>query len=94
MSSHAACLLHGGHVYLLIRHILLRPSVIGMTEANLIMMQAAILLVFMAIATAAAVLAGQHEEESSPQGHRAWVRAIAYRLFTMVVAVEMAAGSL
>jgi hypothetical protein len=93
MSSHAACLLHGGHVYLLIRHILLRPSVIGMTEANLIM-QAAILLVFMAIATAAAVLAVQHEEESSPQGHRAWVRAIAYRLFTMVVAVEMAAGSL
>ena len=57
-------------------------------------MQAAILLIFLAIVTAAAVLAARHEEGSSIQGRSAWVRAIAYWLLTIVVAFEMAAGSL
>lgn len=50
--------------------------------------------VLMVIAIVAAVLAAKHEEAGAPQSRRAWVLTIAYWVFTMPVAFEMAAGGI
>jgi hypothetical protein len=59
-------------------------------------MEAAVLMIFMAIAAAAGVVAMRREEEQdfTPQTRKAWARAIAYWVFTIPVAFEMAAGGL
>jgi DoxX-like protein len=57
-------------------------------------MTAAILIVFVVIATVAAILAAGHEEDVVAQGRVAWAHAIAYWLLTLLVAFEMAAGAL
>ena len=54
-------------------------------------MSAAILIV---IATATAIYAARQEGDPAPQNRAAWARLIAYRLLTIVVAFEMAAGAL
>ena len=51
--------------------------------------------VILIVATAvAAILASRHEEDIAPRGRVAWMRTIAYWLFTLLIAFEMAAGSL
>ncbi len=51
--------------------------------------------VILIVATAvAAILVSRHEEDTAPRGRVAWMRTIAYWLFTLLVAFEMAAGSL
>jgi DoxX-like family len=52
------------------------------------------LLIFIVVATSAALFAARREEDGPPQGRTAWARAIAYWLFTILVAFEMAAGAL
>lgn len=54
-------------------------------------MSTAILVVF---ATVTGVLAGRLEGDAAPQTRVAWARLIAYWLFTVAVAFEMAAGAL
>lgn len=54
-------------------------------------MTAALVILMMAAGTIAGVLAGRHED-GPPQGRKAWARTIAYWLFTVVVAFELAAG--
>lgn len=56
-------------------------------------MEAAALIIFVAVATVAAILASRHEEDAAPEGRVAWARAIAYWLLTLLVAFEMAAGA-
>ena len=51
-------------------------------------------LIFILVATSAALFAAWREEDGPPQGRTAWVRAIGYWLFTILVAFEMAAGAL
>ncbi|HEY3989571.1 MAG TPA: DoxX family protein [Acidobacteriaceae bacterium] len=46
------------------------------------------------IASIAAVLAARHEEAAAPRTRTAWICVIAYWLFTIVLAFEMAAGAL
>jgi len=55
-------------------------------------MQTGLLMAFIAIAAAVAVLAARQEESAAPQGRMAWARAIAYWVLTLFVAFEMAAG--
>ena len=46
------------------------------------------------LATIAPVFAARREGDAPPQGRVAWTLAVAYWLFTIVVAFEMAAGGL
>jgi hypothetical protein len=57
-------------------------------------MKAAVVVVFIAIVTVAAVLAARHEGDATPRTRGARAREIAFWLFTIVAAFEMAAGSL
>ena len=59
-------------------------------------MKAAILTLFMVVATVAGVFAIRQEQNpnSMPRTRAAWIRAIAYWAFTIPVAFEMAAGGL
>ncbi|GGA75034.1 hypothetical protein GCM10011507_28040 [Edaphobacter acidisoli] len=57
-------------------------------------MNAAITIILIAAATVAALLTSRHEEDGSPQGRTAWLRATVYWLSTILVAFEMAAGGL
>lgn len=56
-------------------------------------MKVAIFIALLAVASTAAVLAARYEEDGAPRTRTAWARAIAYSLFTVVVAFEMAAGA-
>jgi hypothetical protein len=57
-------------------------------------MAIAVSIALIAISTVAAVLAARYEEDAAPRGRAAGARTIAYWLFTLVVAFEMAAGGL
>ena len=57
-------------------------------------MTAAILIALIAIMTTAGVFATRQEEDAPPQGRKAWMLTTAYWLITLLVAFEMAAGSL
>lgn len=54
----------------------------------------AALVILILLATMAAVFAEKHEEDALPRGRRAWIRVIAYWVFTLLIAYEMAAGAL
>lgn len=57
-------------------------------------MSSAMLIALIIVATTAGVLTARREEEAPPQGRGALVRSIAYWLFTVIVAFELAAGAL
>lgn len=57
-------------------------------------MAAGMVVILIVIVTIAVVFAARYEEDPAPQGPMAWIRTIAYWLFTAVVAFEMAAGGL
>lgn len=52
-----------------------------------------LVIILIAIAAIAGILTAPFEEAASPQGRRALIRSIAYWLFTVLVAFELAAGS-
>jgi hypothetical protein len=57
-------------------------------------MAAVLVIVMIAIATMTGVLTARLEEAAAPQGGGALIRSIAYWLFTVLVAFELAAGAL
>jgi DoxX-like family len=57
-------------------------------------MAALLVIVLIAIATIAGVLTARLEETAPPQGRGALIRSMAYWLFTVLVAFELAAGAL
>jgi hypothetical protein len=57
-------------------------------------MATALVVSMIAIATVAGVLSSRHEEDTPTQDRRAVIRLIAYWLFTVFVAFELAAGAL
>jgi hypothetical protein len=57
-------------------------------------MAAFLVIVLIALATIAGVLTDRREEATAPQGRGALIRSIAYWLFTVLVAFELAAGAL
>jgi hypothetical protein len=58
------------------------------------MMAGALVTALILVAAIAGVLAARREEEVSPQGRWALIRSIAYWVFTVIVAFELAAGAL
>ncbi len=57
-------------------------------------MSSTMLMALIIVATTAGVLTARREEEAPSQGRGALVRSIAYWLFTVIVAFELAAGAL
>jgi hypothetical protein len=52
------------------------------------------LAILIVLATTAAMFAEKHEDGALPRGRTAWIRAVAYWVFTLLIALEMAAGGL
>jgi DoxX-like protein len=57
-------------------------------------MTAVILIVLLAVATVAGALSSRQEQAAAPQTRGQWARTVAYWVFTLLVAFELAAGGL